>query len=565
MKTYILACITAFVCILAPDIFTTFFVATEETPYRWYSHYESLVFLAIITASIVAARSLPLKLCLMSLILFFQLTQLVHFSYYGTFYSQYSIGYMFSEMGDFIAGTQALLVLIWPSLTVCLLSAALIFAVLIYHHKTAKQPLTNIPAYMLCILMMFPLIKSLYHYNDYKPSAKQLAIRCGLYSWSSYFSMGYKTKDTKEYAPYTLSSQQPMVDNLVLIIGESANYQRMSLFGADRDTTPYLKSLVHSEQFHHQLAFSSSVATQYSMGYFLNGVYEPDNAIQMGSKGANLFKIAEQNGYEMHFLSNHTIGAQSQIYRYGQFHTWIDKSMDASQQWQYDKGLVDAYLKERGAKRTKQFVVLHTYNMHTPYTDNYPEDFQVFPPEGDDASGLLKGNYDNSLKYFDHTIEYWVDRLTKELDGTTLIVYVPDHGEKFQGDAQVSHAQHHKGSNGDEHKHAHNHGDGGWHGHGFLDIDVATVPIFAISVNGANHALDAFKSQLGCISSHYKIHHALASVLGTDIINPNQQEDTFYISGLSYYGAAGWIEGHFPEHEFLCNIRQQQMRTTSAY
>lgn len=579
MTKFLVSLAAAFVCLLIPDVFVTYFVANEENPYRWYLHSESIVFLALILSALLVTESMALRLGLLGVLTFFQTTQLVHFAYYGTFYSQYSIGYMFSELHDFATGIQALFGLIWPTLLASTVAAALTFAVLIWHRKRVTHRLSNIPAFLLIILLVFPFFKALMDDNDYKPSGKQLAIRCGLYSWNGFFAMGFKVREAKDYEPYQLAESSSKINNIVLIIGESAGYTRMSLFGAERNTTPFLKSMANDPNFHYQLALSSSVATQYSMGYFLNGVYEPDNAVQMGSKGANIFRIAENNGYDMHFVSNHTIGSQSQIYRYGNFKTWIDKSMPASTWGQYDKGMIDAYFANQKEPSEKQFIVLHTYNMHTPYTDNYPESFQKFPPAGEGARAELKGNYDNSLLYLDHTIEHWVSRLKTHLKGPTLVVYVPDHGEKFQPETAGDGHDHsdHEGHDHDEdhkehtHKHegyheggGHSHAGGGWHGHGFLDVGVATVPVFALGLNGADEALAEFKSKLGCLTSHYKIHNALASLMGTEVINPNAQSEKFYISGLSYYGAAGWIEGRFDEYESLCNIGNPKRQASAS-
>lgn len=516
------------VSMLLPEVYTSYFVAGESTPYTWYLHGESLAYLLLLITILLITKSLGLKLVLMVFLILLQASELLHFTYLGTFYSQYNISYMLSELGDFLNGIVSLFGVIWPTAVVCLLSALVAVIALCWEHKSAQHFRSNIPIALTAIMLTFPFIKGLSSENHFKPSAKQLSIRNGLYSLNFFAVMAFSMKEKKDYTPYQLVGVEPEVDNLVLIVGESANASRMSLFGSERDTTPYLSSLAHSKDFHYQLALSSAVATQYALGYFFNGVYEPDNVKQMGSKATNLFKIASENGFELHMISNHTEGTMSHSYRYGKFTTWVDKTMPGNTWGQYDVGMVEAYLNARGSKRNKQFVVLHMQNMHVGYKDQYPPEFEQFTAESPNPSAQLRAEYDNAVTYMDYTIETWINQLKDAFDGRTLVLYIPDHGENL--------------------------GDNGKTGHGHLDVPTATVPIMAFNLKHGKQALDLFKKDLGCLTSHYKIHKAIARLLGARVENPNANDQEFYINGLSLYGDAGWIKGEFKEHEALCQL-----------
>lgn len=553
MKIFLIFFLTTLILFFIPEYYITYFVADIDTPYRWYLHTESIVWLIALFAIVIITKSLALKITLASVIVLLQLTQLMHFTYYGAFYSQYSINYMLTEVGDFITGIGALFELVKRIFFICVLASGFLIMTLIWQHKKHPIPSTNTPGYLAIILLTMPFFKALSDERAYKPSDKQLSVRAGLYSLNNYFAMKFQKRTITEYLPYQLIHTTPKLDNLILIMGESANYRRMSLFGAERDTTPFLTSLVQSPNFHHQLMMTSSVATPFAMAYFLNGIHEPDNIVQMAAKTTNLFKIAEEQGFDLHFLSNHTLGSQPSMYRIGNFKTWIDKSMPLSQWGQYDKGMIDTYLKHKNTKRTSQFIVLHTYNMHPPYPENHPARFNQFAEDGNDVRAKLRGEYDNALSYFDHTIQYWVQQLKTHLAGRTLLVYVPDHGENFHGKGRNPNHSHEESH---IHNHEHQHSGGGWHGHGFLDFDVATTPLFAININEAEVALSHFASELNCLSSHFRVHNALAGLLGAKVINPNEDNSKFYVSGLSYDGAAGWLEGQFEDFTHLCHVPQ---------
>ena len=97
----------------------------------------------------------------------------------------------------------------------------------------------------------------------------------------------------------------------------------------------------------------------------------------------------------------------------------------------------------------------------------------------------------------------------------TYIFYVPDHGELI-----------------DE--------NGKW-GHGHLEFYCATIPFLFTFYNTQD---DIFKNKINSLymPTHYEIAKLVANKLGYEIINPNEENNIFYINGTDMFGEAGFIE-----------------------
>ncbi len=485
-------------------------------PYKGASQWTTVILCSAIIFCALLSTNKVLKYALLFALMFFQHTQIVHFTYFGGFYSQHNIQFMFSEMHDFLLGVMDLFKIIWDVVVITLCVYVTIFILAIKHEAVAIPWRSNFPALIVAFLLFAPLGKALQSKHDFRPSFNHHSVRNGLYSWNYFIAKAFKDYEGKQYKPYVLEKQNRSIDNLILILGESANPKRMSLFGSKTDTTPFLKSLSQSNKLHYQLAYSSSVATQYSLARFFSGVKEPDNPQQIASQQTNLFKLALDNGFETHYISNQRVNGISHSYNIKGIHTWIDRDMPMNTWGEYDIGLSKALLSNIKQLNSPQFAVMHMRNMHVIYSDNYPASFTKFKPASASSLDLLKSDYDNSLAYFDHTISTWIQQLQPKLHGRTLLVYIPDHGEKF-------------GENGN--------------GHNTLDLETATIPIFAYNLNDADEALELFKSKLSCITSHDQLHNSISELLGYKVHNPNGHLDKYYVSGLSLTGEAGWIEG----------------------
>lgn len=516
-----------------PDLYVAYSLKKDAVmSYKGVLHFESMYIVWALFVLLTYARPFAMQAVVVGLLSAFQFTQLCYFVYSGTFYSQFAISFMLSELHDFSRGMLDLWPLIWKPLIACWVCAGcIVLCYYFYGKKSSKyRYLATVP--IVLFMLATPFMQSFVRVLEFRPSYGVSSVRNGLYSWNYYFSSLFKSPQTNHYEPYRYSKTKPLVDNLVLIIGESANHERMGLFGSENPTTPYLSSLMHDQNFHFQLGFSSSVATQFSLGYFLNGVSEPDNVNQLGSKEGNLFKIGIESGFEVHFVSAQFERALSHSYVYRGTSTWLDRESYLPNWGNLDDKLLDAYFAQNPALDKPQLIVLHQQNMHVNYKGNYPKEFDRFKPESDSKQDKLRSEYDNSVLFFDHTLKNWFNSVQDRLSGRTLVLYVPDHGQNLGPER---------------------------FGHGTLDFATATIPVFAFNAGGAEVALNKFKEQVGCITSHYRIHNAISSILGVEVTNPQEKGDTFFVGGLSHYGAEGWLEGKYEEYRSYCNVASQKI------
>ncbi len=89
----------------------------------------------------------------------------------------------------------------------------------------------------------------------------------------------------------------------------------------------------------------------------------------------------------------------------------------------------------------KQLIVVHTYGSHFRYYDRYPRRFAHFLPDdvidanADNRDALINA-YDNSITYTDYVLYSLIDRLQKQSDTRTALLYASDHGEDIFDDAR---------------------------------------------------------------------------------------------------------------------------------
>jgi glucan phosphoethanolaminetransferase (alkaline phosphatase superfamily) len=297
------------------------------------------------------------------------------------------------------------------------------------------------------------------------------------------------------YSPYTLEKYEPKAKNIVLVIGESVNPQHLSLFGYNRTTTPFLDSLKENDKFDYQEAISSGVSTHSSVAFFLNGVREPGNTKEIKSKTFNLFKLAKEQGFSTFFIS-----AQDAKTAYEIGNKYIDKIATKEEnpllfKAKRDQALVD--ILNGLTLSDRNFIVIQMRTPHAPYKDNYDKDsdFDIFSGENDRVD-----TYDNSILYFDFVLKDIFNNLKKYIENSGYFIFVSDHGQVF--------------------------GENGFYGHNKLDLSVASIPFFSYSASGDKIPVKT--------PSQYETAEWIGELLGYKFINPNLQDNIFYVHGNNF-------------------------------
>lgn len=210
-----------------------------------------------------------------------------------------------------------------------------------------------------------------------------------------------------------------------LVIGESQNRTRMSAYGYELDTTPWLKTMRDNpNMLIFDNAYSCHVQTVPAITYALTAKNQY-NEIPL-EKALSLIEVAKAAGFETVWLSNQV--------KYGSWGTPISVIAEAADQkiWlnshhgntldtdYYDGELINQLDKIK--KADKMLIVVHLMGNHISYHSRYPAEFEKFYNEG------KRSEYDNSILYNDYVMKSLVDKVKGWPDFKGL-VYFSDHGE----------------------------------------------------------------------------------------------------------------------------------------
>ncbi|MEB3754278.1 phosphoethanolamine transferase [Acinetobacter sp. MD2(2019)] len=203
----------------------------------------------------------------------------------------------------------------------------------------------------------------------------------------------------------------------VLVIGESARRDRLSLFGYSKNnTTPYL-SQFKQDLWLFNNAISGSYMTSKSVPSLLTG--RLNSTDHLSPSVVNAFNSA---GYKTYWFS-----AQSQ---YGEYDSLVSAyassaqeksfltqhSYSASLETHYDGELLSSFDRALAEKTPHKFIVLHLYGSHADFTKRYPAEFNKF-----------QDKYDNTVLYTDYLLNEVIQKLkAKHVDAN--LIYTSDHG-----------------------------------------------------------------------------------------------------------------------------------------
>lgn len=222
---------------------------------------------------------------------------------------------------------------------------------------------------------------------------------------------------------------------LVLVIGESTNRQRMSLYGYPRQTTPEL------DQLREQLQVFDSVVTP--RPYTIEALQQvltfadqehPERFLTTPS----LINLMKQAGYRTYWITNQqtmtkrntmltTFSEQADE----QFYLNNNREQNARQ---YDGDVLAPFAKVLADVAPRKFIVVHLLGTHMSYQYRYPPEFERFtdrsgvPANVTDAQLPTYNSYDNAVLYNDHVVASLIKDLRAQ-DDNSFLLYLADHGE----------------------------------------------------------------------------------------------------------------------------------------
>jgi glucan phosphoethanolaminetransferase (alkaline phosphatase superfamily) len=211
-------------------------------------------------------------------------------------------------------------------------------------------------------------------------------------------------------------------DKVVIVLGESATSEHMSVFGYPKATTPFaLRSGAHAFD-----ALSPSNQTRYSLGMMLTAA--SPGSFDSFYASHSLVGELRSCGLRTLWISN-----QGRRGQYDSFSTSIAREADEQvflNDWSWKSSQLDGVivheLAERGVYGTSgQATFIHLIGSHTHYKQRVPAGFGVQP-----AADIVS-QYDNTILYTDQVLSDLYERFS---GGSLLFIYVSDHGQLVSDD-----------------------------------------------------------------------------------------------------------------------------------
>lgn len=223
---------------------------------------------------------------------------------------------------------------------------------------------------------------------------------------------------------------------IILVIGETARADRLSINGYERDTTPRLKEagVISLTNF-----WSCGTSTAVS----LPCMFSPKGMARFNPKRAsgeeNLLDVLQRAGVNVLWLDNNSdskgiaLRVPYQNYKSPAVNTVCDAECRDEGMLVPLQGYIDSH------PRGDILIVLHQMGNHGPaYYKRYPPEFEKFRPtcqrkDLSQCSDEEIGNaYDNAILYTDHFLGKTIELLKRnDKHFETALFYLSDHGESL--------------------------------------------------------------------------------------------------------------------------------------
>ncbi|EJM49642.1 putative membrane-associated, metal-dependent hydrolase, partial [Pseudomonas sp. GM33] len=222
---------------------------------------------------------------------------------------------------------------------------------------------------------------------------------------------------------------------LVLVIGESTNRQRMSLYGYPRQTTPELDKLKD------QLDVFDNVITPRpytieALQQVLTFADEENPDLYLSTP--SLVSMMKQAGYKTFWITNQ----QTMTKRNTMLTTFSEQADEQvylnnnrnQNAAQYDGDVIEPFNKALADAAPRKLIVVHLLGTHMSYQYRYPSTFDKFQDRNGVPAGVRDdqvptyNSYDNAVLYNDFVVSSLIKDYAKT-DPNGFLLYLSDHGE----------------------------------------------------------------------------------------------------------------------------------------
>ena len=252
----------------------------------------------------------------------------------------------------------------------------------------------------------------------------QMGLTADLYSNSERFIQRRREHEVN----ITSQSDQSNIDTVVFVIGESSRPHSWSLYGYDKQTTPYLDKQAGIFKFKNMC--TTAPYTSYAVPSMLS--LDPISDWDTIASTKSLVGIYRAAGYMTYWLSAQEVdsfgGIIPNIAAEAQYRQYFERS--------YDGALISEYEKILQKKDTeKKAIFIHIKGSHFEYSRRYPASFAQFKPATNSMKDKMTAEYDNTILYTDWLLNAFIGALESSGKAAVLF-YTSDHGENMMDDSR---------------------------------------------------------------------------------------------------------------------------------
>ncbi len=236
-------------------------------------------------------------------------------------------------------------------------------------------------------------------------------------------------------------------NRIVLVIGESASRDHLSLYGYPLPTTPRLDTISQG-LYSFGNAIASSTSTAQNMPRLITFMTDEPEGKEW-YEYPSLLQIFHSLGYHTYWLSNQEYsGKWSNLSGILSSDADVVKyvgSIDSEDHYlvRYDDILIPEWQKAMTSSDSLQLVVLHLMGSHFQYSHRYSKSRQHISSDDvrknlprkwlNNKKAEIIADYDNSILFTDSILSVLIEGIRKE-EKPTAMVYVSDHGENVYDD-----------------------------------------------------------------------------------------------------------------------------------
>lgn len=264
------------------------------------------------------------------------------------------------------------------------------------------------------------------------------------------YRLAYSVSEThrlqREIRQFEKSMDKAYVDavdytspHIVVIIGESYNRHHSTLYGYDKNTTPFQHTRWKNGEM---VVFKNMISSWNTTCESFKNMFSTQCVGQDGTWASAppfplLFRKA---GYHTAFMSNqYVIG--NEVFNAFTENAFFNnpktsqKMFDSrnSQNHDYDLSLVDDYKRLDIGIEPYTLDIFHFLGLHVDFSQRYPRNYSIFSSKDYSRTDIseedkqILADYDNAIVYNDFVIDSII-KLYENKDA--VIIFVPDHGER---------------------------------------------------------------------------------------------------------------------------------------